>query len=529
MMVRLFQIAVVAVRYRLDEFALPAAKERGLGWLLPSGWRTPSNEPAGARLRFALEELGPVFVKFGQLLSVRPDLIPEEITAALSGLRDRVQPVPSDIIVSSVERAYGQPVDEVFATFEHEPLASASIAQVHRASLADGTRVVVKVVRPKIRSTIDRDIALLRRVARLLERFWPDARRLQACEVVNEYDTIIHDELDMVREASSASLLARNFAAGDVLEVPKVHWLYTRHNVLVLDEIEGIPIDRVDALRAAGVDLAKLAERGVQIFFKQVFQDNFFHADMHPGNIFVSPGDGEREATYQAVDFGIMGSLSREDQTYLAENFLAFFRRDYRRVAELHVASAWVPAGTRVAAFEAEIRSVCEPVFQRSLGDISFAQLLVRLFRTARRFDMHVQPQLVLLQKTLLHIEGLGRQLHPQLDLWATAKPFFEQWMATRTGPKAILASVEHALPRWAALAAELGPDLPDIIRRTARGSAVPVLQDKPVPLSASAYIAPLCCAALGLAIVWVGQHAGAGWLLTGIGVGLFLAAIGRG
>lgn len=512
---RAFVILAVAIRFGLDEFLLPRARELGIAWLVPARWRTLA-APRGERLRLALEALGPVFVKLGQLLSVRPDLIPEDITDELADLRDHVAPISGESAVQAVERAYDAPVNEVFASFDPTPLASASIAQVHSAKLPAGDDVVVKIVRPGIERVIARDIRLLRVIARVAERFGSTARRLRALEVIDEYESIIGHELDMFREAANASQLGRNFEDSELLRVPVVHWDFTRRNILVLERVHGIPLDQIDALVEAGVDLKKLAERGVEIFFRQVFTHNFFHADMHPGNIFVDPAPDDNGPRYIAIDFGIMGSLGRADQRYLAENFLAFFNRDYRRVAELHISSGWVPHGARVEAFEAEIRSVCEPIFEKPLGEIAFAPLLVRLFQTARRFDMTVQPQLVLLQKTLLHIEGLGRQLYPELDLWANAKPFFERWVKTRLGPRAALDALQSTAPRLAALAVDLGPSLPDLLEVALRPAPPP-----PAPSPERVGVKGLAVCLIGLGFIVGSDVPEVGWLLLGVGAAL--------
>jgi len=456
---RLFHIARVLVVHGLDEFVFAIPLLRPVAFvhaLLPWNWGRRQRGPRGLRIRRALEELGPIFVKFGQTLSTRRDLLPGDVADELANLQDRVPPFPGADARALVERALGRALDEVFCEFEHAPLASASIAQVHAARLKDGTPVVVKVVRPGIEALIRRDVDLLHIVADLAERYWRESRRLRPREVVREYETIILDELDLLREAASASQLRRNFEGSELLHVPEIVWAYSRTNVMVMERVSGIPISDVQALRAAGVDLECLAERGVEIFFTQVVRHNFFHADMHPGNIFVAREDPQRPR-YIAVDFGIMGSLTPEDQRYLAENFVAFFNRDYHRVAELHVESKWVPADTRLNEFEGAIRSVCEPIFERPLREISFGHLLLRLFQVARRFDMEVQPQLVLLQKTLLNVEGLGRQLYPDLDLWSTAKPFLEQWMREQLGAKALLRELGRQAPRWS----ELVPRLP--------------------------------------------------------------------
>ena len=460
-LMRLMHINVVLVRHGLDEIVLAAhilRPARFLLYFMPWHWGRREQPARGVRIRRALEDLGPIFVKFGQILSTRRDLLPDDVALELAKLQDSVPPFPGKQAREIVERAYGEAVETVFDAFDENPIASASIAQVHGARLKSGREVVVKVVRPEIERVIRRDVGLLKTLADLAERYWSEARRLRPREVVAEYEKTILDELDLLREAASASQLRRNFAGSSLLEIPEIHWDYTRRDVMVADRITGIPISDVEALVEHGVDLKKLAERGVNVFFTQVFRHNFFHADMHPGNIFVSP-HGVDEPSYIAVDFGIMGSLTVEDQRYLAENFVAFFNRDYRRVAELHVLSEWVPSDTRIDEFESAIRSVCEPIFERPLKDISFGQLLLRLFQTARRFNMRVQPQLVLLQKTLLNIEGLGRQLYPDLDLWQTAKPFLEDWVRERVGVQALMRELRKNAPRWG----ETFPALPGI------------------------------------------------------------------
>lgn len=457
-LLRLIYINRVLMRHGLDElvFATHLLRPLRLFYIfLPWTWFRRHTRSRGERIRLALEELGPIFIKFGQMLSTRPDLLPPDIAQELALLQDRVPPFPGEQARRIIEQSYGKPVDEVFAEFDTQPLASASIAQVHPAVLHSGENVIVKVVRPDIRPTIQRDVSLLYVIAELAERYWKDGRRLRPVEVVTEYEKTIIDELDLMREAASASQIRRNFADSGILYIPEIHWSLTRPSAMVMERIYGIPISDIPRLREAGIDLIALSERGVEIFFTQVFSHNFFHADMHPGNIFVSP-----EGQYIAVDFGIVGTLTVDDQRYLAENFLAFFNRDYRRVAELHVQSGWVPGSTRVDEFEAAIRTVCEPIFERPLKDISFGQLLLRLFQTARRFDMEVQPQLVLLQKTLLNIEGLGRELNPDLDLWQTAKPFLENWMRERIGPKAVLNSIKQQWPMWL----EKLPEMPNLI-----------------------------------------------------------------
>jgi ubiquinone biosynthesis protein len=444
---RLVHINFVLARHGLDEIILAThlfRPFRFLYYLAPWNWIPRERGPRGVRIRRALEELGPIYVKFGQIMSTRRDLLPDDIALELAHLQDDVPPFPGSQARAAIEAAQGAPVEEIFRHFDETPLASASIAQVHTAQFKDGTDVVIKVLRPNIRQLITRDINLLHTIASLAERYWKDGRRLRPREVITEFEKILYDELDLLREAANASQLKRNFSSTDVLYVPEVYWPYCRPEVMVMERIRGIQISDIDSLRANNIDLKTLAERGVEIFFTQVFRHNFFHADMHPGNLFVGT-DGR----YMAVDFGIMGTLNPVDQRYLAENFLAFFNRDYRRVAELHVESEWVPEGTRVDEFEAAIRTVCEPIFEKPLNEISFGNVLLRLFQTARRFNMEVQPQLVLLQKTLLNIEGLGRQLYPELDLWKTAKPFLERTMSEQLGARSLLRNIKDSIPAW--------------------------------------------------------------------------------
>ncbi len=469
---RVAHIAWVLMRHGLDEFILAAhlfRPIRFLRFLSPFYLANRRRQrPRAERIRRTLEDLGPIYVKFGQILSTRRDLLPDDIAEELSKLQDQVPPFPGDKAQALIEEALGDSVDKLFAEFEQQPLASASIAQVHAARLDSGEEVIVKVVRPGIGKTIDRDIALLYTIARMARRYSSDARRLRPVEVVQEYEKTIHDELDLMNEAANCALLRRNFEGSDMLYVPQIHWDYTRSNVLVQERIYGTPVDQVETHVRNGVSLKMLGERGVEIFFTQVFRDNFFHADMHPGNIFVG-NDGR----YIGVDFGIMGTLTTEDQRYLAENLLAFFHQDYRKVAELHVESGWVPAGTRVDEFEAAIRSVSEPIWEKPISEISFGHFLLRLFQTARRFDMQVQPQLVLLQKTLLNIEGLGRQLYPELDLWSTAKPFMERWMADQVGPQAFARRVRESVPQ---LSEEL-PEIPHLVYRTLKKASEGTLE----------------------------------------------------
>jgi ubiquinone biosynthesis protein len=461
---RMLAIQRVLVKHGLDEIVWNTHLFRPLAWLgrlLSFGRR---RKPLGVRLRQALEELGPIFVKFGQALSVRPDLLPLAVAAELAKLQDQVPPFAGEQATAALELAFGRPVDEVFLSFTREPLAAASIAQVHAATLPDGREVVVKVLRPNVAALIQRDVEVLYALAELAERYWPEAYRLHPVEVVAEFARTLAVELDLMREAANAAQLKRNFLGSDLRYVPEVYWDYCRQNVLTIERIFGIQVDDVAALRAAGTDIKRLAENGVEIFFTQVFRHNFFHADMHPGNIFVDVTDPARPK-YVAVDFGIVGSLDERDQHYLAENFLAFFRRDYRRVASLHVDSSWVPAGTRVDELEAAVRAVCEPIFNKPLKDISFGLVLMRLFQTARQFNMEIQPQLVLLQKTLLAIEGLGRQLYPELDLWRTAQPVLEEWMRERHDPRTRL---KHLVDAWPQISDDLAL-LPRLLHRALR------------------------------------------------------------
>lgn len=432
-------------RYRLDQQILadsPFAWLLPLQWLAPWTWQTRYQGDRGTAIRLALEALGPIFIKFGQALSTRLDLLPSDIAAELVKLQDKVPPFDQQLAVDLIEQQLGQPIAQLYRHFDRQPLASASIAQVHTAELHDGTHVVVKVVRPDILPIIKLDTAILHSFARLIEALVPFTRRLHPVEVVDEFEKTILDELDLMREAANATLLKRNFDQSPLLYVPEIYWSHTNVSVMTMERIYGSPVSDLESLTAQGVSIPQLSENGVIIFFTQVFKHNFFHADMHPGNIFVL-NDGR----YAAIDFGIMGTLTPEDQRYLAENFLAFFNRDYWRVAQLHIDSNWVSADTRINELEAAIRAVCEPIFDRPLKDISFGMVLLRLFQVARRFKMEVQPQLVLLQKTLLNIEGLGRQLNDELDLWKTAKPFLQQWMNERLGPKGLIKGVKDQLP----------------------------------------------------------------------------------
>ena len=459
---RLGKIVRVCCRYRLDTLIDTDALPRRHAWLLRlAPWRLIAAGPRsrGERLRLALQALGPISIKFGQLLSTRRDLLPTDIADELAKLQDEVAPFAPARARAIIEQALAAPVAELFVSFDEEPLASASVAQVHAATLHSGQQVVVKVLRPGIEAVIRQDIALLFTLARLLARYSADGRRLHPVEVVSDYQTTILDELDLRREAANTSQLRRNFAAGTRVYVPEVFWDYSRRNIFVMERIHGIPVTDLATLKARGTDLKLLAERGVEIFFTQVFRDSFFHADMHPGNIFVADGD-PADPHYIAIDCAIIGSLSDFDQYYLARNLLAIFRRDYRACAQLHLECGWVPPGTPPHEFEAALRAVCEPVFEKPIGEISFAQLLINLFQTARRFDMELQPSLVLLQKTLLNIEGLGRQIYPQLDLWDTALPFLEEWIQARYSPQGIAGRLRDKLPSWL----EQLPQLPDAL-----------------------------------------------------------------
>lgn len=459
---RLGTIVAVTARHRLDLLLERDKLPRAARWMLalsPLRLLPDPGTARGVRLRETLEDLGPVYIKFGQMLSTRRDLLPNDIAEELAKLQDDVPPFDQARAVAIIEQSLGKPVDELFLGFSAEPLASASIAQVHAARLPGGEDVVVKVVRPDIEHVIEQDLALLLVLANWVQRYIPDGKRLRPVEVVEDYRHTIIDELDMQREAANTSLLRRNFLNSGLLYIPEVYWDYTRRNVLVMERIDGIPVSDVDAIRAQGTDMKALAERGVEIFFTQVFRDNFFHADMHPGNIFISRKTPQKPQ-YIGIDCAIMGSLSDFDRYYLARNLLAMFNRNYRQIAQLHVECGWVPANTRVQDFEAAMRSTCEPVFEKPLGEISFGQLLLYLFQTARRFDMEIQPSLVLLQKTMLAIEGLGRDLYPDLDLWKTAKPYLDNWMKERYAPTGLVQQLRQHAPQWL----EQLPQLPELV-----------------------------------------------------------------
>ena len=463
-------IVFIVLRYGLDELVLSSFRHpwlRALTWVLTLGrtWKAPRGE----RLREALEQLGPIFVKFGQVLSTRRDLMPPDIAEELAKLQDRVPPFSSQVAVDTIERAFGQPVDAVFEAFDREPVASASIAQVHFATLREKSgqlrEVAVKVLRPGMLPVIEKDLALMRMMAGWVEKLSDDGKRLKPREVVAEFDKYLHDELDLVREAANAAQLRRNMQGLGLVLIPEMFWDWCHPEVIVMERMKGVPISQVDTLRHAGVDIAKLARDGVTIFFTQVFRDGFFHADMHPGNIQVSL-DPATFGRYISLDFGIVGTLTEFDKEYLAQNFTAFFRRDYKRVAELHIESGWVPPETRVDELEAAIRAVCEPYFDRPLKEISLGMVLMRLFQTSRRFHVEIQPQLVLLQKTLLNIEGLGRQLDPDLDLWSTAKPFLEKWMVDQVGPQRLWRELKAQAPQYAKLLPQLPRLLHDYLQQ---------------------------------------------------------------
>jgi ubiquinone biosynthesis protein len=457
---RLLKIFSVGVRFGLYEFALEHDRARPLRTMLDAlSLRRRYKTARAVRLRQALEALGPIFVKFGQVLSTRRDLLPTDIADELAMLQDQVPPFPVEAVLATLQRVYGRPVDQVFRRFDRVPIASASVAQVHLAELPDGTEVAVKVLRPNIASVIANDLALLNSAAAFVQR-WKEGRRLKPQAVVAEFAKHLENELDLIREAANASQLRRNFEGSPLLMVPEVHWDYCAEEVMVMQRMHGTPVNQIATLHAQGVDIPRLARAGVEIFFTQVFRDGFFHADMHPGNILVAP-----QGRYVALDFGIMGTLTELDKHYLAQNFLGFFRRDYHRVAVAHVESGWAPPDTRIDEFEAAIRAVCEPVFDRPLKDISFGRVLLRLFQTSRRFNVQVQPQLVLLQKTLLNVEGLGRQLDPNLDLWTTAKPFLERWMSEQVGWRGLLRRIREEAPTWAVVL----PQLPRLAHHAAK------------------------------------------------------------
>lgn len=532
---RILRIARVLVRYRLDDLVDHTHRSRALVFarlMLPRPRADIAASPRGERLALALTELGPIFVKFGQILSTRRDLIPTDVADALAQLQDQVAPFPGEVARAAVESALAAPIAARFASFDNTPLASASIAQVHAATLHDGREVVVKILRPAIGARIAEDIALLRALAEWVQRFHPNADKIRPHDVVSEIAWTLTNELDMQREGANASLLRRNFAGSDDLYVPEVVWSHTTEGVLTLERVRGIPVDDLAALDAAGIDRVALAEKGVRLFYTQVFRDNFFHADAHAGNIWVDPARPQ-DPRFIALDFGIMGSLSERDQYWLAENFLALFNQDYARIAELHVRAGWMPANARVDELEAAVRTVCEPYFTRPLSEISLAEVVVKLFQMARRHELTVQPQLILLQKTLLNIEGVGRLLHPQIDIWATAKPVLERIWRQRRGPRAVLKALRRRLPEWIAAA----PDMPQLVHsyltqatsggmelriasddlkrmelRAARGQRVAVW----LALAVSLAVATLLLATLPASARWLGVPIAA-WF-TGIG-----------
>jgi len=464
---RLARIVTVALRHGLDDLALGHERVRFIRPIARLMFWRDLRSPRAVRLRRALEDLGPIFVKFGQMLSTRPDILAPDIAEELAKLQDRVPPFSSEDVVATLARVYGKPLDAVFKSFDLTPVASASVAQVHFAELPDGTPVAVKVLRPNVAEVIEHDISLMYSAARLVEKLWHESRRLKLRETVHEFEKTIFGELDLMREAANCAQLRRNFRDSQLLLVPEVHWDWTASEVLVMERMSGIPIGRMEELTAAGIDRRQLARSGVEIFFTQVFRDGFFHADMHPGNIFVAV-DGARFGRYIALDFGIMGTLSERDKSYLAQNFLAFFRRDYHRVATAHLESGWVPPQTRIDELESEIRVVCEPIFDRPLKEISLGKVLVQLFRASRRFNVEVQPQLTMLQKTLLAVEGLGRELDPDLDLWVTAKPFLERWMSEQIGWRALRRRLEAEAPYLV----QALPELPRLLHQRLQAPA---------------------------------------------------------
>jgi ubiquinone biosynthesis protein len=462
---RLLRILSVVLRFGLHELALEHERARPVRRFLPGVFVRRHTTPRAVRLRRALEALGPIFVKFGQVLSTRRDLLPTDIADELAKLQDRVPPFPVTDVIATLERVYGRPVGEVFMRFEREPIASASVAQVHLAQLPDGGEVAVKVLRPGIATVIRNDLALMHAAASFVERVWASGRLLRPHAVIEEFAKHLANELDLMREAANASQLRRNFEGSPLLLVPEVYWDYCAQDVMVMQRMHGTPVNQVAALEEQGVDISRLARAGVEIFFTQVFRDGFFHADMHPGNILVSP-----EGRYIALDFGIMGTLNETDKHYLAQNFLGFFRRDYHRVAVAHIESGWAPPETPLDEFEAAIRAVCEPMFDRPLKEISFGRVLLRLFQTSRRFNIQVQPQLVMLQKTLLNVEGLGRQLDPDLDLWVTAKPYLERWMSEQIGWRGFVRRIREEAPAWAIVM----PQVPRLMHQALARLAAP-------------------------------------------------------
>ena len=539
--VRLVHIQRVLLKHRLDELVRATHLYRPLRLLLllsPGIWAARRRAgPRRANLRLALIELGPIFVKFGQAVSTRRDLLPADIADELAQLQDRVPPFPAAVARLSLERSYGRPLTEMFSRFEDTPIAAASIAQVHGATLPGGQDVIVKVLRPGVRVQIERDLELFYALARLAQKYWPESRRVRPLEVVAEYEKTVLDELDLMREAANAAQLKRNFAGSDLLHVPEVYWDHCRVDVLVTERIHGVVISDLAHLRAIGTDFRKLAENGVRIFFTQVFKHNFFHADMHPGNIFVLVED-PANPRYAAIDFGIIGTLDLRDQYYLASNFLAVLDRDYRRVATLHVESGWVPPGTRIAEMESAVRTVCEPIFNKPLKEISYGHVLLRLFEIARRFDMVIQPQLILLQKTLINVEGLGRELYPDLDVWSTAGPVLRAWMRERVSPRAMLHNLRQQWPEMLELVNELPAVVKDAVRQARARRGGVRLEDslgrslgrildraarrrEAITVGAAILLGGLIWLALGREAAWPGWSMlvlGAGWILVSRG-----------
>jgi ubiquinone biosynthesis protein len=534
---RLIEIQRVLVRHRLDDFVAATHLYRPLRFVYfisPWTWfQRRSQLTRAQRLRLALEELGPIFVKFGQALSTRRDLLPADIADELARLQDKVPPFPGETARAIIEQAYGAPLDTYLHDFEQIPLAAASIAQVHTARLPDGREVIVKVLRPGMRAMIALDIEVMYTIAGMAERWWAESRRLKPHEIVREYERTILDELDLQREAANASQLKRNFAGTHLLYVPEVHWDFCRPQVLVMERIHGTPIGDLARLRELGTDFKRLAENGVEIFFTQVFRHNFFHADMHPGNIFVLLED-PLQPRYAAVDFGIVGTLDLRDQSYLAENFLAVFNRDYRRVATLHVQSGWVPRDTRIDEMESAVRTICEPIFDRPLKEISFGMVLLRLFEALRRFDGQIQPQLLLLQKTLLNVEGLGRQLYPELDIWQTAGPVLRGWMRDRVKPSNVLRELRRGWPDALDILKALPPLAKRLVERAQDGTlelafdarALDQLREETAAQARRADRVRIGAALLISGILWLGLRLSPtliGIILGAAGLGLWL------
>jgi ubiquinone biosynthesis protein len=532
---RFWKINWVVLRYGLDDVIL------GAPWLRPFAflrylrfWAIlqTHREPAPVRARKALEDLGPIFVKLGQMLSTRGDFLPPAYAEEFSKLQDQVPPFSGRQARRILESIYGNKLEAVFAEFDEEPLASASVAQVHAAKLVDGSEVVAKLLRPRVQRTIEADLSLMYLFARIAERYIAEARRMHVVAVIADYDRTVHDELDLIREGSNASQLRRDFEDSPIFYVPEVHWGYTHPGVLVLERVGGIPIDDLDALRRTGIDMERLAKEGVDIFFTQVFQNNFFHGDMHPGNLFVDASDPQAPR-YVAVDFGICGTLNPEDQRYLAQNFLAFFNRDYERVARLHIESGWVPKETPAGEFANAVRAVCEPIFNRPLKDISFGQVLMRLFQTARRFNMEIQPQLTLLQKTLLNVEGLARMIYPELDLWSTARPYLEQWTRERMGARGTWHRIQKELPEIGQILVELpklthtalneilNHDLEEAGAKMMKRVADEIAAERIARRRGHAGAALAIAGAVLLGLHW--QPSWAAWVMFGIGVALAL------